>query len=124
VTDLSSESNHDVIVLSVTPQQDVVKLRLHVPANSQWFSGHFPEQPLLPGVVQTNWAIEFGRRYLSLPPVFRYLSNMKFMRFILPDTTLELRLQWHPTKSEMSFEYRDGDAVVSSGRVGFGESGS
>jgi 3-hydroxymyristoyl/3-hydroxydecanoyl-(acyl carrier protein) dehydratase len=112
-------------VLAVAQQQHAVQIRLHVQPELRWFVGHFTEQPLLPGVVQTNWAIEFGRRYLPLPPQFRYLSNMKFMRFILPDTQLELRLQYSPVKSELSFEYHDGVAVCASGRVGFGaESGA
>lgn len=111
-------------LLAVTQQDEVVHIRLLVQPELCWFVGHFSEQPLLPGVVQTNWAIEFGRRYLSLPPQFRYLSNMKFMRFILPGTQLTLRLQYVPAKSELHFEYHDGTAVCASGRVGFGAESS
>lgn len=106
-------------VLAVKQLDNAAHIQLHVPPDLSWFVGHFPDVPLLPGVVQTTWAIEFGRRYLSLPPQFRSLSNMKFMRFILPDTRLELRLKFLPAKSELSFEYYEGAAVCSSGRIGF-----
>lgn len=112
------------LVLAVTQQHQAVQIRLQVQPELSWFVGHFPQQPILPGVVQTTWAIEFGRRYLPLPAQFRYMSNMKFMRFILPGTQLELRLQYLPAKSELSFEYHDGTAVCASGRIGFGESGT
>ena len=112
------------IVLAVAQHDNAVQIRLEVQPELSWFVGHFPEQPILPGVVQTTWVIEFGRRYLPLPPQFRYMSNMKFMRFILPGTQLELRLQYLPAKSELSFEYHDGVAICASGRIGFGESGT
>jgi 3-hydroxymyristoyl/3-hydroxydecanoyl-(acyl carrier protein) dehydratase len=115
----------DPLVLSVAKQDQAVQVRLQVQPELSWFEGHFPEQSILPGVVQTHWAIEFGRRYLPLPPRFLYMSNMKFMRFILPGAQLELRLQYLAAKAELAFEYHDGTAVCASGRIGFGaESGT
>jgi 3-hydroxymyristoyl/3-hydroxydecanoyl-(acyl carrier protein) dehydratase len=107
-------------VQTVTRQGEAVHLSLHVPAALQWFVGHFPGLPLLPGVVQTSWAVQFAHQHWSLPPVFRYMSNMKFMRFILPDQSVELRLRYHADRQELAFEYHDGVAVCASGRLGFG----
>ncbi|MGE0115897.1 MAG: hypothetical protein AB7T07_13570 [Steroidobacteraceae bacterium] len=108
-------------VLSVARHDDAaVSIHLRVQPELSWFVGHFPEVPLLPGVVQTTWAVEFGRRHFELPPQFRYMNNMKFMRFILPGTQVELRLRYFADKGELSFEYREGAAVCASGRMGFG----
>jgi 3-hydroxymyristoyl/3-hydroxydecanoyl-(acyl carrier protein) dehydratase len=107
-------------VLGVERQHDAVHIKLRVPTGLGWFVGHFTEAPLLPGVVQTTWVVQFARRHFSLPPQFRYMSNMKFMRFILPETQLELRLRFRADKDELSFEYHDGVAVCASGRIGFG----
>lgn len=114
-------SPSEPLVLAVTQHDNVVQVRLQIQPELCWFDGHFPEQPILPGVLQTHWAIEFGRRYLPLPAQFRSMSNMKFMRFILPGTQLELRLQYVAAKSELVFEYHDGVAVCASGRIGFGD---
>jgi len=107
-------------VLSVAHLDDTVSIHLRVQPELSWFAGHFPEVPLLPGVVQTAWAVEFGRRHFALPPQFRYMNNMKFMRFILPGTQVELRLRYFADKGELSFEYREGAVVCASGRMGFG----
>jgi len=109
-------------VLSV--QQDAgqpseVQLTLHVQPDLQWFEGHFPDVGLLPGVIQTTWVVEFARRHFQLPENFRTMSNMKFMRFIMPDTTVSLWLRYVADKGELSFEYRERDKVCASGRIGF-----
>jgi len=106
-------------VLSTTRLDDTVTVQLQVPHDLRWFEGHFPEVALLPGVVQTTWVVEFARRYFKLPPQFRSMSNMKFMRFIMPGTRLSLHLRYVEAKRELSFEYREGDAVCASGRMGF-----
>lgn len=98
-----------------------VELTLHVHPQLRWFEGHFPGMPLLPGVIQTAWAIEFARQYFAMPPQLRYLSNVKFMRLISPDTEVVLRLRYAAEKSELSFAYRKADQVCASGRMGFGE---
>lgn len=100
---------------------DEVQLTLHVHPQLRWFEGHFPGLPLLPGVVQTAWVVEFARQYFSMPPQFRYMSNMKFMRFIMPDTSVVLRLRYSAEKGELSFEYREAGQLCASGRMGFAE---
>jgi 3-hydroxymyristoyl/3-hydroxydecanoyl-(acyl carrier protein) dehydratase len=97
-----------------------VQLTLHVHRELRWFEGHFPQVALLPGVVQITWVVEFARQYFSLPAQFRSMSNMKFMRFIMPDTQIVLWLRYVADKGELSFEYREGQKVCASGRVGFG----
>ena len=97
-----------------------VLLTLHVHRDLQWFEGHFPDAALLPGVIQTTWVVEFGRQHFALPENFRSMSNMKFMRFIMPDSIVTLRLRYVADKRELSFEYREQDKPCGSGRMEFG----
>lgn len=84
-----------------------------------WFKGHFSSFPLLPGVTQTGWAVKFGRCTFSLPPQFSSMSNIKFMRFIMPGDVLALRLRYDAAKQVLSFEYRNDGVLCASGRLGF-----
>lgn len=121
---VAGSSTTDPEILDVQQQGDQIILQLRVQPELCWFDGHFPEVPLLPGVVQTNWVVMLARRYFDLPPRFQSMSNMKFMRFILPGTCLALHLKYVAARSELVFEYREGNAICASGRMGFGfESG-
>jgi 3-hydroxymyristoyl/3-hydroxydecanoyl-(acyl carrier protein) dehydratase len=105
-------------ILSTARDADSVRLRLRIQAGLIQFQGHFDHFPLLPGVVQVDWAIRLGRNHFSLPPNFRRLSALKFMRVTQPGAELELSLSYNGA-GELSFRYaRDGD-VYSSGRALF-----
>lgn len=100
---------------------DEVELKLHVHDKLRWFEGHFPDVPLLPGVVQTTWVVEFARAHLPVARHFRSMHNMKFMRFIMPGSTIILWLSYRAEKSELTFEYREASKVSASGKIRFGE---
>ncbi len=55
------------------------------------FQGHFPDNPILPGVVQVDWAIRFGQEAFGPLGDFQGMLNLKFMDLIRPGERLELR---------------------------------
>lgn len=83
------------------------------------FQGHFPGCPLLPGVVQIQWAIELGRAHLSIRGAFRELRGLKFMRVIQPGAALTLELQSDAAGSELKFAYSTDGRLCSRGVVCF-----
>ena len=96
-----------------------LSLRFLVPPTSSYFEGHFPGCPVLPGVVQVGWAIEFARLHLPFSARFRALAAVKFTRVIQPNAAITLRLVADAQRRELSFEYRRGDDPCSSGRILF-----
>jgi 3-hydroxymyristoyl/3-hydroxydecanoyl-(acyl carrier protein) dehydratase len=96
-----------------------LNLRFIVPETNCYFEGHFPGCPILPGVVQIGWAIEFARLHVPLSARFRSLAAVKFTRVIQPNAAVELRLTAGASLRELSFEYRLPDGPCSSGRVLF-----
>jgi 3-hydroxymyristoyl/3-hydroxydecanoyl-(acyl carrier protein) dehydratase len=105
---------------SVTrPQEGLALLELDLSGQLRWFDGHFPNQPLLPAVVQTHWAIGYARSQLGVTRVFRSLHNLKFSRVIRPLATLQLHLTWQESRCQLGFVYMEAGITCSSGRVQF-----
>jgi 3-hydroxymyristoyl/3-hydroxydecanoyl-(acyl carrier protein) dehydratase/acyl-CoA synthetase (AMP-forming)/AMP-acid ligase II len=96
-----------------------VKLSLTVPKDLLYFEGHFPGSPILPGVVQVDWAIARGRHYFEMPPVFRDIAMLKFQQVIAPGATVQLELAWDSAKSSMQFKYLSDAGQHASGRIVF-----
>ncbi|GAB2496945.1 acyl-CoA synthetase family protein [Pseudoxanthomonas sangjuensis] len=85
------------------------------------FDGHFPQAPILPGVVQTDWAIRFGREAFALPPRFLRLEALKFQQVARPGQVLRLRLDWNPEGGVLSFRYDSEAGAHAGGRAVFGD---
>ena len=96
-----------------------LELRFVVRPTHPCFEGHFPGVPVLPGVVQVGWAIEFARQHIAFSARFRSLAGVKFMRVIQPNDVVSLSLTVGSDQRELAFEYRLDGEPCSSGRVLF-----
>lgn len=95
-------------------------LRLDVVPQLRVFDGHFPGAPLLPGVAQLDWAVQFARRCFALPPVMLRAEQLKFQKEVAPPAQLELTLDWRPHEGHLVFRYASAQGVHSGGRLVFG----
>jgi len=98
-----------------------VVLEVTAPANLLYFDGHFDIAPILPGVVQINWAIHYGRRYFTLPPVFKGMQQLKFQQVVAPEAAVRLELAHDPVKGNLQFRYVSEAGQHASGRILFGD---
>ncbi|WP_420234219.1 AMP-binding protein [Pseudomonas sp. ABY48] len=96
-------------------------LQLVVPPDLSYFSGHFPTAPVLPGVVQVDWALSLGRQLLDLPPRFVGMEVLKFQQLIRPGDEIQLHLRFDRERGKLYFAYRNDTAACSSGRIVLGE---
>lgn len=94
-----------------------LQLQLEVPLDLAHFSGHFPGTPILPGVVQVDWAISLGRQLLGLPTGFAGMEVLKFQQLVRPGDRITLTLRFDPTRGKLYFAYKNADAACSSGRI-------
>lgn len=92
-------------------------LQLSVPPDLAYFSGHFPKAPVLPGVVQVEWALNLGRQLLNLPGKFAGMEVLKFQQLVRPGDEIQLHLRFDPERSKLYFAYRNDTATCSSGRI-------
>ena len=92
-------------------------LQLAVPPDLAFFSGHFPKAPVLPGVVQVDWALALGQRLINLPEKFAGMEVLKFQQLVRPGDQVQLHLRFDPVRGKLYFAYRNETATCSSGRI-------
>ena len=104
---------------------NTIELRLGIQHNLAYFNGHFPGNPVLPGVVQIAWVQHYTKQFfeqlsngaISTAPVVSRLEVLKFQHIIQPANPVTLRLVWQADKSKLQLSYRSGETNYSSGRV-------
>ena len=101
----------------------VVELDMLIDPSLEYFDGHFPDQPVLPGVVQIHWAGECAKRLFNLRG-FSTLQGTKFNGMVLPSTTLSLKLTFKAEKSSVRFDYFNAEHKFSAGSLVFSETPS
>lgn len=65
------------------------------------FKGHFPSEPVLPGVYSVECMAQTAdilllsaQRYAGKIPLFLGINNVRFLRKIMPGDTIEIRAKW------------------------------
>ncbi|MHC8364847.1 AMP-binding protein [Pseudomonas sp. ZT5P21] len=92
-------------------------LQLAIPPDLAYFSGHFPQAPVLPGVVQVKWALHLGQQLMNLPEKFAGMEVLKFQQLVRPGDEVQLHLRFDPVRGKLYFAYRNETATCSSGRI-------
>jgi|SRR5581483_7468336 len=90
----------------------------NVSINEEYFAGHFPEMPIMPGVLliegmaQTAGAICIAARGTTRPPIvyFMTIDNAKFRRPVVPGDTVEFHV--HKVRNRSSIWKFNAEAVV------------
>jgi acyl-CoA synthetase (AMP-forming)/AMP-acid ligase II len=90
-----------------------------VPAHLYYFNGHFPNFPIVPGLVQIKWALEFTKKWLGCDVQPRGLEAIKFRNPMKPGAPFSLQLLRGETPSHryLDFSFFTGDKVYGSGRI-------
>lgn len=103
-------------ILSAEQQEQRLTLQLFVPADLYYFAGHFPNQPVLAGVVQLHWVVEFCQQYFPELKHVLSVEVLKFQVMVQPDCELELFIE--QTKAGVVlFSYHQQQQKVASGRL-------
>ena len=91
--------------------------KIRVPPALEHFRGHFPGFPILPGVVQLDWAVRFGRLHFEGLGESRGVDNFKCQALVFPEAELTLELRRDETG--LHFRYFDAQRTYSSGKILF-----
>ncbi|HEX8614004.1 MAG TPA: AMP-binding protein [Telluria sp.] len=95
-------------------------LELVVPSTLFYFDGHFTQAPVLPGVVQVDWAIRYAREHFAVAPGFRGIHALKFQQVVRPDIPFHLELKYDSASCTLHFRYFSDAGQHAGGRILFG----
>lgn len=76
--------------------------RIKLNPNHEVFKGHFPNNPVLPGVVSIQIVLEFFSKVLNTNHTIIEAQNIKFLKIIDPQIHRELNIiiKYSPLNSE------------------------
>jgi 4-coumarate--CoA ligase (photoactive yellow protein activation family) len=106
-----------VEVLAEAQQGDVFFYELHVPRTLVHFAGHFPGLPILPGVVQVDWAVRFAAAQVPAAIDVASIDRLKFLAPVPPGAQLKLTLAHDAARQRIQFTYRLGERDCASGVI-------
>jgi 3-hydroxymyristoyl/3-hydroxydecanoyl-(acyl carrier protein) dehydratase len=105
-------------VLARHDDGETLHLTLAVSEDLEWFEGHFPGQPVLPGVVQLHWAVDFAREKFGMDGNPDDVQRLKFKSVIIPPVDVDLKLT-RTSPTDVRFEFSGADQQYSEGRLRF-----
>ena len=91
--------------------------RLRAAPDVAGFGGHFPDMPVLPGVVLLDWAVRLAAEAFGPCGVFLRMESLKFQQLVRPGADLQATLDWQP--GVLSFRFTSEAGVHASGRMLF-----
>lgn len=111
------------LVSSFTAHGGRVSLSLDVRPELAWFRGHFPGQPVLPGIIQLHWAVQVTNAVFGSAGVPQQIKRLKFSNVIVPPRVVELELERHGER-EVQFSITSDTRQHSQGRIVFPGAGA
>lgn len=99
---------------------DQIFADIQVPAKSPWFCGHFPEEPILPGIAQLGMVYDAVRQSNGLELKIANISRVRFKQMIRPGDRLKITAAPQKGRDNIfSFRITVAGAVACSGVLGF-----
>lgn len=93
-----------------------------VPPDSRWFQGHFPGEPILPGVALIEMVYEITCRAQGAGRLMQGLRRVRFKQIIRPHDILDITISFMDgDEAKSSFQVLLAGEVVSSGHMIFQE---
>ena len=96
--------------------ENEISADIRVPSDSPWFDGHFPGEPILPGVAQIGMVFDTIKKAHNQELMVSSVRRVRFKRIIRPDD--QLKIIAVPLKQETdsySFRILIQDETVCSG---------
>ncbi|MEE2887701.1 MAG: hypothetical protein VX951_09765 [Planctomycetota bacterium] len=92
------------------------RYRLELAEGDAYFEGHFPDQPVLPGVGQLHLLTQALSQSLGQPVHWTKAHSVRFRKPILPESPCELTVQHPDAEGEVRFQIHSEEGLMADGR--------
>ena len=99
------------------PAPNDIRARVVVDHDSPWFSGHFPDHPILPGIAQLKMVADVIARARQERLGIKRLHRVKFKRIVGPGEQLDIHATATNTGGLYSFRITHETEDVCSGTM-------
>jgi len=82
-----------------------ISLDITVPPDSNWFSGHFPGEPVLPGIAQLGMVFDAVNRAGGQKFRITGVRRVRFKQIVRPDDRMHLTIRAQKNRTE-SYDFR------------------
>jgi len=99
--------------------ENTVHTSVTITEDNQWFAGHFPENPILPGIAQLQYIIELISEQCDADLQLTGFSRVKFRKIIKPGDLLNIEVTATDKKNQYMFQIMSDNKDVCSGKMSF-----
>ncbi|MFO7860269.1 MAG: hypothetical protein R6U41_03490 [Desulfosalsimonas sp.] len=95
-----------------------IRARAVVPADSPWFAGHFPDNPILPAIAQLAIVFDMIQKATGLEQNPGAVNRVKYRRIIRPDEAIHVAVS--PVEGKpgvFSFQMSVDEEMACKGRI-------
>ena len=97
--------------------KNAITTRVTTGSQSPWFSGHFPDNPILPGIAQLKMVADLIAASRDDAVCIRGLSRIKFRKIVRPGEPLDIYATIDKGNDQYAFRITSSNEEVCSGMM-------
>ncbi len=107
------------LIEAIQQENDEITARVTTDGSSPWFSGHFPDNPILPGIAQLKMVADIIGASREDDLRMTGLSRVKFRKIVRPGELLDIHATPGKLKDQYAFRITSRNEEVCSGMMLF-----
>lgn len=106
------------LIKDIKKSDNAIEMLLSFSKNAEYFQGHFPLMPVLPGFVQVHFAAFFAKEHFLINKDITNIKRLRFTKIISPNKDIFLTIQLN-SPQKITFKYFTKKDDHSSGEIHF-----
>ncbi len=111
------QNKKDPIYIDIKQQDNLLIFIGKVPLDLVYLKDHFDKFPLVPGVIELQWAVDKIKQFFDRKVEIKSINKLKFQKFLCPNDIFELTIKWEENKNRFIFALKTENEVCGSGII-------